>query len=445
MSNQTVTMEVPAKKVGYGQAMAIISMLFFVFGFVTWLNGALIQFFEIVCELNVSQSLLVTFAFYLAYLFLSIPSSYILEKTGFKNGMSIGLGIIALGSLVFIPAANARSYPMFLTGLFIQGGGLSLLQTAVNPYASIIGPKESAAKRISIMGICNKVAGALAPIILGVILLSGAEELKGKIAAATDPVVKAGLLDNLASRVIGPYTVIAIVLLILAVLLKKSSLPEIDTNEEDAATAAATVGKTSIFQFPHLLLGVLCIFVYVGVEVMAGDVIGSYGKSMGMSLDQTKYFTSFTLVAMLAGYIIGIITIPKYLSAQKSLLICAALGIVFTVLAYTKTGFSAVTCIALLGLANSLMWPAIFPMAIDGLGKFTKTGSALLVMGIVGGAVLPQVYSGMFNKESMFSFLYSPNIDFRHAFLYCMLPCYLYILFYAVAGHKIGKKQLVTA
>ena len=440
MSNQTVTMNLPPKQAGYAQSMAIIGMLFFVFGFVTWLNGTLIQFFRIVCELNVAQALLVTMAFFMAYFFLSIPSSFILNKTGFKNGMALGLLIIAIGSLIFIPAANARSFGIFLTGLFVQGAGLALLQTASNPYASIIGPKESAAKRISILGICNKSAGALAPLILSSIVLKGAEKLEADIAAAVDATQKNALLDSLASRVIAPYLVIAIILTILAFLLKRSSLPEIDTNAEDATTAAATHGKTSVFQFPQLVLGVLCIFMYVGVEVMAGDVIGQYGTSLGMSVDDSKYFTSFTLVAMLVGYVIGIATIPKYLSGKRGLQISAVLGVVFTVAAYLNTGASAVTFIALLGLANALMWPAIFPMAIDGLGRFTKIGSALLVMGIVGGGVLPQVYAGMFNEHSMFNFLYSASIDFRHAFLYCMVPCYLYILFYALAGDKIGKK-----
>lgn len=440
MSNQTVTMNLPTKQAGYAQSMAIIGMLFFVFGFVTWLNGTLIQFFRIVCELNVAQALLVTMAFFMAYFFLSIPSSFILNKTGFKNGMALGLLIIAVGSLIFIPAANARSFGIFLTGLFVQGAGLALLQTASNPYASIIGPKESAAKRISILGICNKSAGALAPLILSSIVLKGAEKLEADIAAAVDATQKNALLDSLASRVIAPYLVIAIILAILAFLLKRSSLPEIDTNAEDASTAAATQGKTSVFQFPQLVLGVLCIFMYVGVEVMAGDVIGQYGTSLGMSVDDSKYFTSFTLVAMLVGYVIGIATIPKYISGKKGLQISAILGVLFTIAAYFNTGASAVTFIALLGLANALMWPAIFPMAIDGLGRFTKIGSALLVMGIVGGGVLPQVYAGMFNEHSMFNFLYSASIDFRHAFLYCMVPCYLYILFYALVGDKIGKK-----
>ena len=440
MSNQTVTMKSPSKQAGYAQSMTIIGILFFVFGFVTWLNGTLIQFFQIVCELNVSQALLVTMAFYMAYFFLSIPSSFILNKTGFKNGMALGLLIIAVGSLVFIPAANARSFAMFLTGLFIQGAGLALLQTASNPYASIIGPKESAAKRISILGICNKGAGALAPLILSSIVLKGAEQLEKDIQAAVDVVQKNALLDSLASRVIGPYLVIAVILIILAFLLKRSSLPEIDTNKEDASTAASTNGKTSVFQFPQLVLGVICLFMYVGVEVMAGDVIGQYGKALGMSVDDTKYFTTFTLIAMLVGYIIGIATIPKFLSGKKGLQISAILGILFTVAAYFNTGFSAVTFIALLGLANALMWPAIFPMAIDGLGRFTKIGSALLIMGIAGGGIIPQIYSGMFDEHSVFNFLYSSSIDFRHAFLYCMVPCYLYILFYAVVGDKVGQK-----
>ncbi|ASZ14353.1 sugar MFS transporter [Chitinophaga pendula] len=439
MSNNTTL--TGQKSASYTQSISIIGMLFFVFGFVTWLNGTLIPFLQIACELNVSQALLVTFAFYMAYFFLSIPSSFILNKTGFKNGMALGLVVMAAGSVIFIPAANARNFTLFLTGLFVQGAGLSLLQTASNPYISIIGPIESAAKRISIMGICNKVAGAISPLVLSTIVLKNAEALEAQIATTTDAAQKALLLDSLASRVIGPYVVIAVVLVLLAFMIKRSSLPEIDTNGEDTPSAAGVASRTSIFQYPYLLLGMLCIFLYVGVEVMAGDVIGTYGKSMGMSLDQTKYFTTFTLLAMLAGYVIGIATIPKYISQDKSLRISAMLGIIFTTGAFLTDGYTSVSFIALLGLANALMWPAIFPLAIDKLGKFTKIGSALLVMGIAGGAILPQIYSGLFNQDGLFSFLYSDTMDFRKAFIYCMLPCYLYILYYAFAGHKVGKAK----
>jgi len=441
MANTATTLA-PPKQAGYVQALSILGVLYFIMGFVTWVNGTLIPFLRIACELNLSEALLVTFAFYLAYFFLSVPSSFIIKKTGFKNGMALSLVVMAAGSLIFIPAANARSFGLFLTGLFIQGAGLSLLQTASNPYVSIIGPIESAAKRISMMGICNKIAGAISPLILASIVLKNATELEAKIVAATDPVEKTALLDSLASRVIGPYIVMAVILVLLAVLISRSSLPEIETDKSDKADGGKSIAdsRTSVFQYPYLLLGVLCIFMYVGVEVMAGDVIGTYGNALGMSLDKTKYFTTFTLLAMLVGYITGIITIPKYLSQDMSLRISAILGIVFTVCAFMTTGYTAVTFIALLGLANSLMWPAIFPLAIDKLGGFTKIGSAFLVMGIVGGGILPQIYSGLYNKESLFHFLYSDGMDFRHAFLYCMVPCYIYILYYALAGHKLGKK-----
>ncbi len=441
MTSKTATLA-PPQEGGYKQAMIIIGGLFFVFGFVTWLNGALIPFLQIACELTVSQALMVTMAFYMAYFFLSIPSSFILNKTGFKNGMALGLAVMAVGSLIFIPAANARNYGMFLTGLFVQGAGLSLLQTASNPYISIVGPIESAAKRISIMGICNKVAGALSPLILSAIVLKNASALEEQIKTATDATLKAQLLDDLAGRVIPPYIVMAVVLLILAFFLKRSSLPEINTDGDDGVSATATTARGSVFAYPYLLLGVLCIFMYVGVEVMAGDVIGTYGKSLGMSLDKTKYFTSFTLVAMLVGYVIGIATIPKIISQDMGLRISAILGVVFTLGAYFTDGNLAVTFIALLGLANALMWPAIFPLAIEGLGKYTKIGSAFLIMGIAGGAILPQIYAGLFEKEAMFSSIfYSEGVDFRHAFLYCMVPCYIYILFFAFFGHKIGKAR----
>lgn len=408
----------------------IIGALFFVFGFVTWLNGTLIPFLQLACELNTAQALLVTFAFYMAYFFLSIPSSYILKKTGFKNGMSLGLFVMAVGALIFIPAANTRTFSLFLIGLFVQGMGLSLLQTASNPYITIVGPIESAAQRISIMGICNKVAGALSPIILGALVLKGAQGIENKLKGITDEAQKEGLLHDLAMRVVLPYAIIAGLLILLALLIKYSSLPEINTDEDHIGDDGAVVApKASIFNYKNLNLGVLCIFLYVGVEVMAGDVIGTYGKSLGMSLDQTKIFTSYTLVSMVVGYIIGIIAIPKYIKQEKALMYSAIVGVIFTIAAYLTGGYISVMFIALLGLANSLMWPSIFPLAIKGLGKYTKLGSALLVMGIAGGAILPQVYAFLARSLSTHS-----------AFLCSMLPCYIYIFYYAVSGHKDGGK-----
>lgn len=420
-----ISKEATATKSGINPII-IIGALFFIFGFVTWLNGILIPFLQLACELNTSQALLVTFAFYMAYFFLAIPSSYILKWSGFKNGMSLGLFVMAIGALIFVPAAMVRTFPLFLIGLFVQGMGLSLLQTASNPYITIVGPIESAAKRISIMGICNKIAGVLSPLILSVLVLKGASEIEAKAKIITDPIEKEALLNALANRVILPYIIIAIVLIVLAVLIRLSSLPEINTDEDHVdAEGKLVASRASVFSYRNLNLGVICLFLYVGVEVMAGDVIGTYGKSLGMGLDQTKIFTSYTLATMVLGYILGIILIPKYIKQEKALMIAAIIGLLFTSISYLTTGYTSIVFIALLGLANSLMWPAIFPLAIKGLGKYTKIGSALLVMGISGGAILPQIYA-----------LLEASMGPQTGFLLSMLPCYVYILFYAVKGHK---------
>lgn len=414
---------------GYRYQLTIIGILFFIFGFVTWLNGTLIPFLKLACGLQYDwQALLVTFAFYISYFFLAIPSSQILKRTGFKDGMALGLLVMAVGCLVFIPAANARAYPLFLTGLFVQGMGLALLQTASNPYISILGPIESAAQRISIMGICNKVAGILSPLVLSTIVLKNASAIEAQIKEATDFAVKTDLLNELAGRVVMPYLVMAFALIGLALMIRRSALPEIDTaGEAVQGDASLSAGRTSIWQFPHLLMGALAIFFYVGAEVMAGDGITIYSRSLGFELDQTKYFTSFTLGAMLVGYVLSIILIPKFISQQSFLRYSAILGLLLTVLTYLTSGSTAVLCIALLGLANAVMWPAIFPLAINGLGRFTQIGSALLIMGIAGGALLPQLYGYLAELDA---------VGHQLAFLITMLPCYLYILYYAVAGYK---------
>jgi glucose/galactose transporter len=402
----------------------MIGVLFFIFGFITWLNGTLIPYLKIACELNNFQSYFVAFAFYIAYFVMAIPAGKILEKIGFKNGMSLGLLVMAAGALLFIPAAMTRMYLLFLLGLFIIGTGLAILQTASNPYITVLGPRESAAQRISIMGICNKVAGVLSPLMLGAIILKNADGFVKEI-AVLDPIAKGLRLDELSQRVIVPYFIMAIALVLLSLMIRYSKLPEIDTNVEDDTTAARNTNKTSVTQFPHLILGVMALFCCVGVEVIAGDTIGSFGQAQGISLDTAKTFTSYTLSAMVIGYIIGIIAIPKYLSQSAALRACAILGILFSLGAIFSAGYTAVLCIALLGLANSLMWPAIFPLAIDGLGRFTKIGSSLLIMAIAGGAILPLIYG-------KFADILNPQQAY-----WVLLPCYLFILYYAVSGYKI--------
>jgi len=410
--------------------LAIIGALFFIFGFITWLNGTLIPFLKLACELTYSQALLVTFAFYIAYVFLAVPSSLILQKTGFRNGMALGLVVMAAGALVFVPAAQARSFGLFLAGLFIQGAGLALLQTASNPYASILGPLESAARRISIMGICSKVAGALSPVIIGAVVLKGATALENQLAATSSPTQKAALLQQLADRVIGPYVSMAVILVVLAVLVRLSGLPEIDPQPAESGPETGELAP-SILQFPHLLLGVLAIFCCVGVEVIAGDTIIQYGRAQGINLDIARNFTSLTLVAMLVGYFIGVVTIPRYLNQQTALSICAAVGVVFTLGIVFTHGYVSVLLVALLGLANSLMWPAIFPLSIQRLGALTERGSALLITGIGGGAVLPYLYGKT-----------GELLGLQQAYL-LLLPCYLYILFFGLKGYAYQPKKPV--
>ena len=429
-------------------SITIIGIFFFIFGFVTWLNGILIPFLRTACELNDFQAYFVTFAFYISYFVMALPSSSVLKKTGFKNGMAIGLWVMAVGSLIFIPAAMTRTFGLFLTGLFVEGTGLALLQTASNPYITIIGPPESAAKRISIMGIANKFAGAIAPIILASIILKDSHILEEKLSQATDAASHALLLDEMAQKVIMPYIVMALILVLLGLLLRFVHLPEVDTDAEDQAVGEANIKKTSIWHFPHLILGVIALFFYVGVEVIAGDSIIRYGQSIGIAMESAKYYTSLTLLAMIVGYLLGIILIPKYIRQGTALKICTILGVIFSfgaILTPAQKVFTmpfvdlvtfeplqlvlpiTVLFVALLGLANALVWPAMWPLALNGLGKFTKTGSAMLIMAIAGGAILPLIYGKL-----------AVNFSTQSAYWICV-PSYLVIMYYAFFGHKAGK------
>jgi FHS family L-fucose permease-like MFS transporter len=421
----------PANKSNYVTSMAIIALLFFIFGFVTWINGPLIFYVKLAFRLDTdSKAFLVTTAFYMAYFFLALPSSWILQKTNMKKGMALGLLVMAIGAFVFGTFATHRNYTLALTGLFIIGSGLSLLQTASNPYVSILGPIESAAKRISIMGICNKAAGIMSPIILSLFVLKGINKLEEKVNAAPTNEAKDAILNEFASKVYVPYMIMAVILLVLAIWILRSPLPEIKGSEVNTAQEGSPQkNRTSIFQFPHLWLGALCIFVYVGVEVMAGDAIGIYGKGFNIPTDQTKYFTSFTLGAMLLGYIAGLISIPKYISQQKALTISAILGILFAMGAFLTSNYVSVGFVAALGFANAMMWPAIFPLAINRLGKFTEKGAAILIMGIVGGAIIPKAFASL--KE---------QYNFQAVFVALIIPCYFYILFYSVKGYRAGMK-----
>lgn len=418
------------KKVSVKYQITIIGVLFFIFGFITWANGTLIPYLKIACELTSTQSYYVASAFFAAYFIMAIPSSIILKKTGFKNGMSLGLLVMAIGALLFIPAAQTRTYNLFLLGLFIIGTGLALLQTAANPFVTVLGPIESAAQRISIMGICNKIAGICAIYVLGSIALKDADGIKAKLLTlnAADKAIE---LNNLAARVIKPYTFLAIALAVLAVAIYFVNMPEVH-EEETNVDSELSKTKTSIFQFPHLLLGALAIFFYVGVEVISYDTFAGFGEHLGFPLDIAKNFATYTGYSLLAGYVFNIVFIPKYISQQKAMFGLTILCMILVIAAVFTKGKVAVICFMLLGFSNAVMWPAIWPLAIDGLGKFTKIGSALLIMGIVGGAILPPLYG------KISTLIGNPQTAYL-----MMIPAYLYILYYAMAGHKVGREKTI--
>jgi FHS family L-fucose permease-like MFS transporter len=421
-------------------AIIIIASLFFIFGFVTWINGALIPFMKTINELTDAQSYLVASASYISFVVMALPASYILNKIGYKKGMSLGLIIMAIGALVFIPAAEARTYWVFLTGIFIQGVGMTILQTAANPYITILGPIESGAKRIAIMGIANKIAGALGSLIFGALLLSGIDETKEKLAGANIE-DKNMLLDTMADSVFMPYVVMAVVLFVLGILIRKAPLPHVEAEETEELEEGKTI-KTSIFQFPNLWLGVLALFVYVGAEVIAGDTIIAYGISLGFTGEEAKYFTTYTLLAMVATYALGVFLIPRYIKQKTALIASAILGIIFSFCILNTTGYASVLFVAALGVANALVWPAIWPLTLEGLGKFTKTGSALLIMAISGGAIIPPLYGRIVDASKLD--LINTGMQEADAMAiasttsyWILIPCYAIILFFAIWGHKI--------
>jgi glucose/galactose transporter len=409
--------------------MITIGSLFFVFGFVTWINSVLIPYFKLICELSVQQAMLVAFAFYISYFIMAFPSSFILKKTGYKNGMMLGLFVMAVGALVFIPAANTREYSIFLIGLFIEATGLTLLQTAANPYVTILGPIESAASRISIMGVCNKAAGAIAPLLLIGAIVKNPNEIDEvhkqltTVSAAEQNII----LNELSSRLIFPYIIISIVLIALGLVIKLTRLPDIDDENTNQSVSSEIGKKESLFKHTHLVLGAIAIFFGVGAEVLAVDSIINYAQYTGLSFREAKYFATYTLLLMIVSYCIGIFTIPKIISQRKALMTSAILGIVLTILTVLVKGPVSVWFIALLGLGNALLWPAIWPLSLEGLGKATSKGSALLIMGVVGGAITPLLYGAITDAS---------NPQFAY---WILIPFYLFILYFSTSGYKAGK------
>ncbi len=418
-------------------SISIIGLMFFIFGFVSWVNAILIPYFKIACELTHLQSYMVAFAFYIAYFFMSVPSSFLLERVGFKKGMMFGFFAMASGAFLFIPAALTREYTVFLVGLFLIGTGLALLQTAANPYITIVGPIDRAAQRISIMGICNKIAGIIAPLIFAALVLraTDTELFKSLESGLLSLEQKAALLDELIRRVILPYSILGTLLVLVGLLVRYSPLPEINTEQSNKAELKeGEEEKTSIFQFPYLILGALAIFFHVGSQIIAIDTIIGYAKTMGLNLLEAKTFPSYVLGATMCGYFIGVISIPRFISQRNALITCTILGVILsscvlifrgpvTILGH-HTDISIWFLVAL-GLPNSLIFANIWPLAIKGLGKFTKLGSSIMIMGLCGNAITPLIYGHMADLYSI-----------RTAYI-ILIPCYLYLIFFATYGHRI--------
>lgn len=418
-------------------SIGIIGTMFFVFGFISWVNAILIPYFKIACELTNFQSYLVAFAFYISYLVMSLPSSYLLKHVGYKRGITIGFWIMAAGALLFVPAAYGRTYLIFLLGLFTLGSGLAVLQTVANLYITMIGEKERAAQRISIMGICNKGAGILAPLAFSWAILRPSDNELFKQIPLMDEVTRAQTLDELILRVVVPYIVVASVLFLIGLFVKYSPLPEIESEEEDKAKES----KSGVFQFPNLVLGAIAIFLHVGTQVIAIDTIINYAGAMGLSLLEAKALPSYVLTATICGYLLGITLIPALISQKRMLQICSLVGLTLSLLVCLVTyqvdwlGHHldiSIWFLAMIGVPNALIWAGIWPLALDGLGKYAKQGSALLIMGLCGNAVLPMIYG-----------LVADSHDVKTAY-WVLVPCFLYIVFYAFIGHRFKSWKKLT-
>lgn len=419
-------------------SMFMLGALFFIFGLVSWVNSILVPYFKVACELETDlQGYLVTFAFYIAYLVMTIPASFLLTKVGFKRGVEWGLWLLAVGALMFLPAAMTRSYPMFLTALFTMGTALAILQTAANPFVTIIGPRESAARRISIMGICNKFAGIISPLIFAAAVIRPQDKVtmdlidKGELTG----LAKEQALDALIQGVILPYVILAVVLFVFGLVFYKSSIPDIDPNKDNKSETDGLQDRKSILSYPYLVLGVLALFAHTGSQQISIATINDYAQSMGISMLDAKVFPSFTLACIMIGYLAGIVCIPKYLTQQKALVVCTVTGLVLSALVLLTQnvwvhwfGMDArlsIWFLVLLGIPNSLIYAGIWPLAIKNLGKWTNLGSSILVMALSGSAFMSLSYGALADKVG------------RDGAYWLLIPCFVYMIFYSLWGYKI--------
>ncbi|WP_194441740.1 N-acetylglucosamine MFS transporter NagP [Pseudoalteromonas simplex] len=412
--------------------MILAGSMFFILGCITWLNGAITPFLQQMLELSPLQASFIISSFYIAVTVAGIPSAMLIKRVGYKNGMAIGCAIMALSALMYIPAAKLQMIEIFLFAQLMIGVGQTVLQTAVNPYVVKMGSEKSAAVRVCIMGLLNKFAGVIVPVIFAAVVVSGVVDGAGKLSQEQK--------DMMANSLIMPYVLIAALIMLFAAFAKFAPLPDLVFDEDETSNGKGEIKET--LAHPHLVLGVVGIALYVAVEVIAADTIGSYALQIGVA--DYSVMTSYTMACMLIGYAIGILTIPRFMSQQTALLMSGIAGIITVLLVVLGSNDSFIIsnlllvpfggpqlpdpllCIALLGFANAMVWPAIWPLALAGLGRLTGTASGLLIMGIAGGALGPLLI-GLGNVA---------GLGAQGAYI-VMIPSYVFILFYALKGHKM--------
>lgn len=398
------------EKKNFTLPLMFVGIMFFAIGFALGINSYLVPLLNKALNISSGQSYLVIAATFSAFLIFGYPASLVIKHIGYKRTMALSFIMFAVGFYLFIPSARLESLPLFLVASFISGMGNTFLQASVNPYITILGPIDSAAKRMSIMGICNKLAWPIAPLFLALVIGKGVSEVQ--------------LTDiNL------PFYIIIGVFLVLGVMALLAPLPEVKAageDEDSVEDCPYAAGKTSVWQFPHLLLGCLALFLYVGVETVALSTLVDYATSL--DLPNAANYGWISSVGMVIGYICGIIFIPKVISQATALRICSVLAIIGSVLVVATPAHISIWFTAFMALGCSLMWPALWPLAMTDLGRFTKAGSSLLVIAIVGGALIPTLFG--FMKDAWGA---------QNAYWIC-LPCFLFILYYGVAGYKIRTK-----
>ena len=409
----------------YITSMVMLGCLFFVFGLVSWVNSILVPYFKVACDLQSEvQGYLAQFAFYIAYLVMTIPASWVLNRTGYKKGAMYGLFLLGIGALLFIPAALLRTYNMFLVALFTMGTALALLQTVANPFATIIGPSDTVVQRMSILGICNKFAGIISPIIFSAIVIAPQKAKMDAInSGAFEGAAREEALGELLRGVIPPYLVLGIFLLIFAVVFYKSSIQDINPAKDNPAPAGD--GRKSLLAYPYLVLGVVALFCHLGTQALSIHTIARFAESINFS--NIAIFPSMTLACTLFGYLLGVVLVPKYITQKNLLKIVTVVILALSVLVMVLPANIAIWCLVAMGIPNSVVYPGIWGHSLHDLGKWTNLASALLVMALCASGGCPLLYSSIVDS----------GLTLHQAY-WILIPASAYMVFFAFIGYKFN-------